>query len=156
MKSLFAANFTAFLMIVLFFGAGCGSGKLPLGKVEGTVTYDGKPLKQGAIIFTVPGTRDASGIIENGNILKVTTFTDGDGVPVGEALVAIVAVDPLPDVPPPAETPNVSPGTPGVSQPSGTGGQKFSIPVRYTNTETSGLKASITPGVNTLQFDLTQ
>ncbi|MDR1493617.1 MAG: hypothetical protein LBT05_12970 [Planctomycetaceae bacterium] len=144
----------SFVLTLLFFVSGCGD-KPALGKIEGTVTYNGQPLEKGTIIFAVSGTREATGQIENGEIRNVTTFKEGDGVPIGEASVAIIALK---------EPKNVSktaaPETqhaPGQNAPTtGMGGQEFTIPVKYVNPETSGLKTAIQKGVNQVQFDLTK
>ncbi|MDR1384981.1 MAG: hypothetical protein LBJ67_14195 [Planctomycetaceae bacterium] len=137
-----------------FFVSGC-SDKPVLGKIEGTVTYDGKPLEKGTIIFAVPGTREATGVIENGKIINVATFNDGDGVPIGEASVAIIALKEVKSLPAPKTSTLESETSPGQSiATAGMSGQEFSIPVKYVNPETSGLKATIQKGVNQIQFDL--
>ncbi|MDR1480701.1 MAG: hypothetical protein LBJ00_17390 [Planctomycetaceae bacterium] len=127
-----------------------------MGKIEGTVTLDGQPLKSGSIIFTVKGTRDASGTIENGVIKNVMTFVDGDGVPVGQASVAIIAMEEIPtlNTQPAVDTSDPSIPAPPSNDMNGMGNQKFSIPVHYTNPETSGLTATIEKGTNQLKFEL--
>ena len=130
--------------------AGCGSNRPPLGKVEGTVLFDGEPIKSGTIIFAVAGTRDAYGIIVDGAIRNVTTFDEGDGAPVGEAQIAVIV---LQDSASPTSTPShdASPGSSTIL-----GGQGFAIPTRYVNLETSGLTATINKGVNTINLELTR
>lgn len=137
-----------FLISILVFG--CGPDRPPLGDVSGTVTYDGKLLEQGTIIFEVPGSRPTCGKIVNGQITELCTFVSGDGVPVGEARVAITA------------TVARSPSTPtqaaaSSNEPTPTAGMvEFEqlIPVKYGNPETSGLTATIEKGRNSLSFDL--
>lgn len=140
-----------FLGVATVFGiAGGCSNESSMGNVQGTVTYDGKPLKHGAIIFEVDGNRPAYGQIEEGQIVNVSTFTANDGVPVGEAKVAVNSVS--------------EPGSGNGSGPSGpsdrpgeTGGivaGKNQLPLRYANPATSGLTATITAGENDLSFDL--
>ncbi|MDR0610091.1 MAG: hypothetical protein LBG58_08280 [Planctomycetaceae bacterium] len=148
-------NFICFSLLVLFC-SGCDSSKPTLGKVEGTVTLDGQPLKKGNIIFTTKGTRDAFGIIENGVIQRVTTFVEDDGTPVGLAAVAIIAIKETENRPSAVNVSDDSdPSTPTVGNSVTMGGDEFLIPIRYTNPETSGLTATIQKGINTLNFELT-
>ncbi|MDR1385739.1 MAG: hypothetical protein LBJ67_18095 [Planctomycetaceae bacterium] len=134
-----------------FFVSGC-SDKPALGKIEGTVTYDGKPLEKGAVTFSVRGTREATGLIENGEIRNVTTFKEGDGAPIGEASVAVIAWKEAKKDP--VEKISVDMQTPGGDSSNNIGGETLLIPLRYTNPETSGLKTTIQKGVNQVQFDL--
>ena len=140
------------LCVVCFGVSGCFSKSPPLGKVEGTVSFDGKPLEEGTIIFTVSGARDASGLIKNGEIQQVTSFKPGDGAPLGEAKIAVIAVKPSTGSISPANNP--SPDTPGTS--TMTGPSEFLIPTRYTNPEKSGLTATITKGTNEIHLELTK
>ncbi|MBA2113214.1 hypothetical protein [Bremerella alba] len=139
-------------MVAVYLVAGGCSHQSNLGSVHGTVTYDGKPLKRGAIIVEVEGNRPSHGQIEDGQILNLSTFTANDGVPVGEAKVAVNSfAEPdlanhlaanLPSDRPP-ETGNIVSG-------------KNQIPLRYANPATSGLTATIKPGENDLSFDLSK
>lgn len=115
--------------------AGCDSNK-NLTTVAGHVTYQGKPLEQGSIVFISPHSRQVTGEIKGGEILNVTTFHDNDGVAAGEYLVAITSRDQ-------SEKFKNSMAPPSL------------IPVRYADVSTSGLKANIQPNDNNvLQFDL--
>ena len=149
---------TSILCLILSLAAilfsGCGPSRPPLGKVEGTVLCNGDPIKVGAIVFAVAGTRDASGLIENGIIKDVTTFSKGDGVPVGEARIAVIVLE---DPPPPVSTPRIvtDPTKPSADTPM-IGGRKFAIPVKYVNPETSGLTVMIKKGSNTIDLELTK
>jgi len=125
-----------------------------LGLVEGTVTFDGKPLEEGTIVFTVSGARDASGLIKNGEIQQVTSFKPGDGAPVGEARIAIIAVKPTAGDISQGMSSQSDANSPGTS--SMMGNSEFLIPTRYTNPEKSGLTATITKGKNEVHFDLTK
>jgi len=71
--------------------SGCGTSHPPTAKVTGTVTHQGKPLKQGTIIFEVDGCRPATGKIADGKIIEVTTFEPNDGVSIGTAKIAIIS-----------------------------------------------------------------
>jgi hypothetical protein len=115
--------------------AGCDSNK-NLVTVTGNVTYQGKPLEQGSIVFISPHSRQVTGEIKSGNILSVTTLHDNDGIAAGEYSVAITSRDQ-------SEKYNNSMAPPSL------------IPVRYADVSTSGLKANIQPNKNNvLQFDL--
>ncbi len=67
--------------------AGCGSGSDQLGEITGTVTYDGKPVEEGAITFIALDGKSptAGGVVKDG---KYTATK----VPVGAAKVSITAV----------------------------------------------------------------
>lgn len=123
-----------------------------MGSVHGAVTYDGKPLQHGAIIFEVDGNRPSYGQIEDGKIVNLSTFDANDGVPVGEAKIAINSIS--------APGSGKGPGAGGPSdRPGETGGivtGKNQLPLRYANPATSGLTATITAGENELNFDLTK
>jgi hypothetical protein len=78
--------------------AGCSRDpNLPkLGKVYGKVTYDGKPLDAGRIVFT-PATgkggetgQSATGEINSDGSYEMTTFNTGDGAILGQHIVTVV------------------------------------------------------------------
>jgi hypothetical protein len=79
---------------------GCGTdpSKPPLGRVHGRVTYNGKPLTNGSVIFTpVAGpTGGATGQIAAGQLgsdgsYTLTTFEKGDGAILGQHVVTVEA-----------------------------------------------------------------
>ena len=144
-----------FVVVTVLLLSGCGSNRPPLGKVEGTVRYNGEPIKTGTVIFSVAGTRDASGVIEDGTIKDITTFTKGDGVPLGEARIAVIVLQELPSS---SVTP--SPTIDDATKPGGGSammtGQRFAVPVKYVNPETSGLTATIKKGSNVINLELTK
>ena len=84
---------------------GCGGpSRPPLAKVHGKVTYKGKPLTSGTVVFmpvagmgaegpTGAGQPSASPIKPDGSY-ELTTDNPGDGAIVGEHKVAVVSVDP--------------------------------------------------------------
>ena len=58
--------------------------------VKGKVTYKGKPLTQGEIMFQpVSGTMFAHGTIKRDGSFQLTTFTPGDGAVVGTHRVSL-------------------------------------------------------------------
>ncbi len=113
---------------------GCGGGGPTLAPVTGTVTYKGKPLPEGALMFLVAEGRPASAKIVDGQITEVTTLRAGDGAPVGNHKVTITSVEGGKDMY--AKT-------------------KSRIPEKYAAAEKSGLTADIkSGGPNELKFDL--
>jgi hypothetical protein len=115
--------------------AGCGSNN-GLFSVTGYVTYQGKPLEHGSIVFVSPHSRQVTGEIEFGEILNVTTIQRGDGIAAGEYLTAITSLD------------RSEKYKNSMNPPS-------NIPVRYADVFSSNLKATILPGnTNALRFDL--
>jgi hypothetical protein len=67
-----------------------------LGKVRGKVSYQGKPLDGGRIVFTpVAGKggdtgQSATGVIERDGTYEMTTFSTGDGAILGQHVVTVV------------------------------------------------------------------
>lgn len=127
---------------------GC-SDQPPLGKVSGTVTVDGKPVPQGTIVFEMAGRRTATGKIEGGRIVEVTSYVAGDGAPVGENRVAVTSTE-------------VVDGPSGIANPGEKEPPKTKIVVgsslvlkRYNDPMTSQLTANIQKGENSLEFKLT-
>lgn len=138
------------LLVVLSGFAGCGaSHKLPVSKITGRVTIDQQPVERGRIVFESPDQRPASGEIRNGEIVEMTTYSPGDGAPLGRHQVAIFAW-------------RESTAGQGASHPSEA--NKFDarsmsgeslIPARYNNPETAGFVAEVTArGKNHFEFDM--
>lgn len=130
------------------FLAGCSGDPLPA-KVRGEVLVDGQPLAKGTIIFAVPGKPEATGVIENGKIISVGTFKADDGASVGQAQVAVQAIQ-VTAAPAVLENPGDTKSNTLASM----SGQSL-IPVRYGNPATSGLSAELKAGPNELpKFEL--
>lgn len=124
------------LSIVLSFILLCGcGGELPT--VRGTVTFDGKPLDHGTVVFHGEGLAQGVGKIEAGGGYTVKTGTQG-GLTPGTYRVTVSAFDTKP-------APN------GQDEPI----PLLITPTKYNSPETSGLQARITPGGNRCDFDLT-
>lgn len=130
---------------VLLALAGCAPDwQLPLGKICGAVTYNGEPLPAAQIVFYLPGGRSATGRIEDGQILDVTTYYEtGDGAPLGTLIVTIHQILEAQDFPSPQL------GQRQASMP------KPPFPARYSNPDQSGLEADVQPGLNEFTFELT-
>lgn len=86
-------------LLVYFACPGCGSRQAsPLiaatVPVKGKVTYKGKPLTRGEIMFhPVSGTMFAHGTINGDGSFRLTTFTPGDGAAVGSHRVSLSHID---------------------------------------------------------------
>jgi hypothetical protein len=83
--------------VLLLASIGCGADPtMPkLGKVYGTVSYHGKPVDAGHIVFTpVAGKggetgQTATGEIESDGTYTMTTFNTGDGAILGQHVVTV-------------------------------------------------------------------
>ena len=123
------------LMIALCLAAGCGPAKHPTGPVSGQVTYKGKPLTKGRVIFIHEKGPYAYGDISpNGRYLCQA--------PLGECKVAISCREDPPENLPPEKI------VPGVYN------MKSLIPERYENHMASGLKLEVRAEANTADWKL--
>ena len=137
---------------VVLFTCGCGPTRAPLGQVQGTVRYKGRPVADGQILFEVAGARPAQGRIVDGRIVEVTSYAPGDGAPLGLARIAVFAT------PPSGSNYSIS-GPVAADEPSATGrgpgaGGQSLIPARYNDLETSGLSHELVAGPNELTLEL--
>lgn len=129
--------------------AGCG-GEPGLVKVQGRVTYKGKPVSTGEIYFSpaLAGGRGAQSPLDSDGSYSLGTFSPRDGAYVGIHKVSIVSRGP--DKPIPAK----KAGSMMAEDMQGTGDPL--IPRRYFSPETSQLTAEVTAGqANTFNFELT-
>ena len=126
-------------LLVMFLISGCGS-KFPVtARVNGTVSYGGKPVGNGTILFTPEAKGNAAtGEIRADGSFQLTTFQRNDGAVVGTYKVSMF-------VNPPGE-----PGNPGQEFAGG----KPPIPVKYNSPTTSDLKVTINSGENKLDLKL--
>lgn len=137
--------------VLLLISVGCGGGpdRSSTAPVSGTVTLDGEPLASGTITFETTGSRPASGVIKDGEILNVMTYEPNDGAPVGTHQVSITATETA------KSAVVANPGETTDFDPNYMGGGNSLIPTKYNNPSTSGLTADIQSGTeNALQFDL--
>ena len=143
---------TLCLASLLIFAAGCsGNARPKTAPVSGTVTFQGKPLERGTIVFDVEGMPGSKASIIDGKIVDPTTYKKGDGIPVGKAKIAVYATKA-------AESPASKPTNPNV--PAGlevSDGQQSAvslIPAKYNRPETSGLSHEIGPKNNVIDLAL--
>ena len=136
--------------------SGCGGPKVA--PVRGRVTYAGKPVPGGKILFYPESGRMAIGEIGADGTYTLTTFTSGDGALVGAHRVAI-------------ESTRVGPGSMQaptsieeeieLSKKGAPGGKvlvagtvKWLVPQKYSLPETSDLTATVGSGPNEINFDI--
>ncbi|MCA1685427.1 MAG: hypothetical protein LC745_05475 [Planctomycetia bacterium] len=132
--------------------AGCGGdpNKPALGRVSGTVTYQGKPLTTGVVTFVPssgPGAatgQAASGEINGSGGYSLSTFEPGDGAVLGVHTVTVQAregeIITGQGMPAPGQVVKVP---------------KSLIPERYAKGDTSKLQFEVKPGSNTYNIELT-
>ena len=122
----------------------CGcSRQTPVYPVSGRVTIDGKPLVDAQISFRPAQGPEAFGVLDSEGRYRLSTRAAGDGAVAGTHTVTLsqvtVGLALEPGVPPKLEKP-----TPGA----------MPVPEKYLRAETSGLTATVVPGENTFDFDL--
>src|SRR4051812_16612728 len=128
------------LLVALSFTGGCGNG---LASVSGTVTLDGQPViggqeKYGTVSFSRDGGGGATGvaIIDSSGHYQLKTGSQS-GVEPGTYQVAI----------------SIKRITPGPNEYAETKATLIS-PAKYGSVPTSGLRAEVKQGRNTIDFDL--
>ena len=116
--------------------------------VSGSVTLQGVPVAGATVSFqATDGSRSSVGITDAAGRYELTTFVRGDGAVPGDYKVAITKITqdvvesttadgkyepPMGPIPPP----------------------KNELPAKYDSTEKSGLKATVSSGPNTADFEL--
>ncbi|WP_417385331.1 hypothetical protein [Gimesia sp.] len=137
-------NIVSFCSVLLLLSTmtGCGEQieKKPTAPVKGVVTYQGKPLETGEIVFFPDtGEQIAHAKIQPDGSFQLTTYDEGDGAFPGKHKVSIVSERDMEGVS--AEDPEAS------LEPS-------YIPTKYNMQKTSGLTAVVKEGDNEINFDL--
>ena len=139
---------------------GCGSGiHYEHAKVHGKVTYQGKPVTFGSVLF-IPVEppkegfmQPASGSINPDGTYELASQSDSGAI-LGEHTVLVIAVDGgKPAEPKAASKDGVTPPAPA----KGTREVQFksAIPKKYSDPSTSTLKRKVTPGDNQIDIELT-
>jgi hypothetical protein len=136
MKQLRRHGILLFLMVLA--AIGCGRGK---GSVSGKVTYQGKPLTSGVVIFIDDKGRPSSPatIGKDGNYLAPRVST-------GAMKVAV-------DNPPPPSFPKDKADDPTTKEARARAENYIPIPKKYKEANKSGLSFDVKPGPNV--FDIT-
>jgi hypothetical protein len=126
--------------VVALTPAGCGRSGPPMGRVSGTVTYQGKPVPKGTVTFVSsdPSRRNATGQLDKNGYYQLQTEEPGDGAELGEYDVTLYSHDePILDY---------RPKVPVKAQ--------RLIPEKYENPKTSALKRTVKSGSNTFDLEL--
>lgn len=119
--------------------SGCsGGGEFPTSPVKGKVTYKGKALPTGTVMFVPDSGPPAYGNIDKEGNYTLGTYGEKDGAVMGKHKVSITALEEMGDVLPEARS-----GTP----PS-------LIPDKYSNIDNSGLTFEVKSGDNEANFEL--
>jgi hypothetical protein len=156
--------------------AGCGPDNgLTLGRVQGKVTYKGEPIRYGTVQFEPDVLKDthgptAMGTITNDGTYIMSTEHPGDGVVVGAHKVSVIGLDPTPmnaATAPDLETgenflkakrrsARPSPRKTTVDTFTDRSGRvyRYLIPKELSSTETSGLRATVSRGSNSVNINV--
>ena len=119
-------RFLPLMLMVVVIGCGDGRVKLPTAPVAGTVTYQGKPLGTGRIVFFHPSGQATAADLAADGTFKLAAFQ-------GKDHVAVECFEP--------EQPSPTPKGRLLIR-------KSLIPERYTDFSTSGLTFEVKPGEN--------
>lgn len=120
---------------------GCGSRNPATHAVTGTVSYQGKLVEGAGVMFMPSSGRPASGRTDAQGRFTLRTYKDGDGAIVGENVVSISKMIPVPGDD--AKDPMLK-------------RMSSVLPTRYATPTTSPLKATVSAaGPNDFTFELT-
>jgi len=114
--------------------------------VSGVVKLKGQPVKNASVGFLpVNRGRPAVGSTDAGGNFRLTTFKTGDGAIPGDYKVTITAYE-------------QNPGEVGeggvIDEKIAAKPRKWRVPEKYSNSSTSGLKASVSPSSKEFTFNL--
>src|SRR5262249_16240851 len=121
--------------VLLLAACGCGS----TATVTGKVTYQGRPVTYGSVIFLAADNTARSGIIEPDGSYSV------EDVPRGEGKIGVISHDPSKGRSTVGGEKPASPGKKNAAAAKTAGGW-FPLPHRFEDPETSGLSCTISKG----------
>jgi hypothetical protein len=130
------------MLAVLAAGCGGETGRDAMAPVSGRVTYAGRPVTAGRIIFyPEDGRRMAMSAIDASGNYALTTFESQDGAFLGKYKVVVDAVREIAS---------------GPATPENEGANKLQrlVPVVYADHTTSPLAAEVVADGNTIDFDI--
>ena len=147
-------------LLTLLLGGCGGVERPPMGQVSGKVTYQGKPLEVGEVVFNpVSGETEttgqpASGALGSGGYYRLSTFDDGDGAVVGDHIITIKSSEVIRSAKPSKND------TEGIQTPGPDGKLSYMtlksrVPKRYANPMKSGLRRTVKEGKNEVDIELT-
>ena len=119
--------------------------------VSGRVTYQGKPVPLGQIVFYPEKGRPATGSIGSDGSYRLTTFVTGDGAMLGRYRVTIEAMRTTRGG---ARPKTLEDELHGVGQGSGQAVMEWLVPEKYSRQETTPLTVEVKSGQNTINLDL--
>ncbi len=143
-------NIFSCLLLAAFVGCGGGyqTGDIEaVVPVNGTLTFQGKPLENYQVVFMpLDGRRVATGITDGSGNFKMGTNTAGDGAPPGKCEVAVQFAPP-------------DTGEPGneviIDNPAKLPKPKVKIPAKYGDPKKSGITQEVpSDGLEDLKIDL--
>jgi hypothetical protein len=128
------------ISLVAVLSTGCTKkGALETAPVSGKVTYRGKAVPTGTVMFVPDEGPAATGEIDSEGAYKLTTYAAGDGAVIGTHKVTITALQDMKDALPEQRSPTPPP----------------IVPAKYLSAETSGLVAEVKAGTNNeVNFEL--
>ena len=142
----FLAVLAASLLVT---AAGCGPRRPETAPVSGRVTYQGKPVTAGRIVFQSEKGHMAVGTIVPDGSYRLTTFAPGDGAMLGHYRVTVEAV---------RATGGSLPTSLADEARARAAAQKprveLLVPESYSELESTPLTAEVKPGPNTIDFNL--
>lgn len=140
----------AFGVASIVVGCGGRAEKPAMGRVRGTVMYEGKPLDKGRITFTpiagdgISGGTSAMSPIASDGSFDLTTFDTNDGAIVGQHNVTVtVPTQEINDLNKPKADGSISYVLP-----------KELVPKKYTDPATTPLKNTVVAGDNNFTIEL--
>jgi hypothetical protein len=144
----------SFFSLVVFLGPGCSkeSPLPPRVPVSGTVLYQGAPVSGATVVFEgETAARPGVGVTDQAGKFRLSSYSEGDGVPPGKYRVAITKFE----APPPAQE-DTSMEAAAARKPEPASAPKSLLPKRYADSATSGLEETVAEGnTNDFTFDLT-
>jgi hypothetical protein len=138
---------TALGLVLSLAGCSGDANMPPLGKVHGKVTYKGKPLDAGHVVFTPASGKGgetgqvATGEIDSSGNYEMTTFSTGDGAILGQHVVTVTAQKG--DMPKPDATGRINYVLP-----------KNETPAKYASADKSPLRCTVVAGGTTFDIEL--
>ena len=130
---------------------GCGPSRPETATVTGKVTFQGKPVPEGTIMFYPENGRSASGRIQADGTYTLATFENGDGAILGNHTVTVEAVRFPQGAQPKSLKEEIAMGKNTNQQNTK---PVWLVPQKYANQNTSNLTAKVNSGNNNIDFEL--
>jgi hypothetical protein len=125
----------AVCLAIAIVAAGCGNHR-NLAFVSGKVTYHGKPLQFGSVMFQPESGQPATAAIQPDGTFTMATRGEGDGASVGKNRVRVSCFE--------SQSPSYKPA----NGPGELSLGKSLIPQKYSSYETSGITVEVRSGTN--------